>query len=452
MKFKAVLLLALCVLASISGASFFNDEEIAGSGLDFFLGPKIITDPDDPSNKEYAFFGSLSPEFKLGLFSIGLDLRFQYNISEGRFYSEDWNTVAGVLRKVRFMKVGRKFSKYYFRYGEIKGGFITPGVLISNYNNMTLMDLEKRGLELDLDFGYAGFESMVNDISSPTMLAFRIFVRPLKSLKVPLLSTAQVGFSMAGDLRAPANVQYGEVWNEDAGETVTAVLKDDEGEFLCDYKVLHGWSLDVFAPITKFNILTTGVYAGYSKIPNEGTRINAGAYAHTVFDIKVNLEYRSMNGAGDWNVFDENYEVDKWNYRGSYLSKYDYLLSGIFEDSCSGIFGGISGNIFGKILLSGSYEDMEGPANGVLRLNLDLTRVVDKIKAYLTYSKTMIDHPDDLFTFDERSIFIGNISYALTKFFNISLDYKRIYRYNDEFGIYEPVETLTPAFLFSIDF
>ena len=448
--FFLVLILTLA-FGSINASSFFNSEEVINNAFNLFIGPKVLTDPNNPGQKQYWFYTSLSPEFNVGPVALGFDLRLQYNITDNKFYAEDWDTFAGIIRKIRFINYGKKYSKMFIRFGNLRGISITPGIFMANYFNSPVVDREKRGLEVDLDFGMFGFESMINDFSNPSIIATRLYFRPLNKTPLPIIKKAQLGFSYIGDLSAPSNVLYNTTYDTSTATTST--------EMVYDKKTLSTIALDLNVPITKFNIFTTGVYTGYGKFLNAGDGFIAGAYVYTIFDIKINLEYRNI--APDFMVdyFDNTYEVDRFDYMGMAKSKYDYLMglnvlkkAGLLTDRLKGVFGGISGNLFNKILISGSYEDLQGPDNGTLRINIDATRVIDKIKATMTYNKVMINHPRDLFTIDDRSFITGNLKYEITKFLLLSLDYKRIYRYNSETSKYEPVESFKPNLLFSFIF
>ena len=451
---KKVFFLALIILVFLGNAnasSFFNSEDVINNAFNLFVGPKVLTDPNNPGEKQYWFFTSLSPEFNIGPVSLGFDLRLQYNISDNKFYAEDWNTFSGIIRKIRFINYGKKYSKMFIRFGNLRGISITPGIFMTNYFNSPIVDKEKRGLEVDLDFGMFGFESMINDFSNPSIVGARLFFRPLIKAPIPIIKKAQLGFSYIGDLSAPSNVVYNTTY-----DTITATTST---EMEYDKKTLSTIAFDVNVPITKFNIFTTGVYTGYGKFINAGDGFIAGAYVYTLFDIKVNLEYRNISPDFIIDYFDNTYEVDRYDYLGTTKSKYDKLMylaaqkkAGLSTDRSKGIFGGISGNIFNKIKISGSYEDLEGPDNGTLRINVDATKVIDKIKATLTYNRIMINHPRDLFTIDDRSFITGNLQYEITKFLLLSLDYKRIYRYNDVTSKYEPIESFKPNLLFSFKF
>ena len=322
---------------------------------------------------------------------------------------------------------------------------------MANYFNSPIVDKEKRGLEVDLDFGMLGFESMINDFSNPSIIGTRVFFRPLIKTPLPIIKKAQLGFSYIGDLSAPSNVVYNTTFDTTTATTST--------EMLYDKKTLSSIAFDINIPITKFNIFTTGIYTGYGKFINAGDGFIVGAYAYTIFDIQVNLEYRNISPDFIVDYFDNTYEVDRFDYLGSGFSKYDTLMilnaakeMGLLDGRLKGIFGGISGNIFNKIKISGSYEDIEGPDNGTLRINVDATKVIDKIKATMTYNKVLINHPRDLFSIDDRTFITGNLKYAINKFLLLSLDYKRIYRYNDLTSKYEPIESFIPNLLFSFTF
>jgi hypothetical protein len=457
-----VILLLTVFIFNANGSSFFYDEEVVNNGLNLFIGPKIVSDPANPSEKEYWFYSNISPEFTISMVTFGLDLRFQYNISDSKFYSDDWNSFEGILRKICFIKLGKKYSKYYFRFGDLKGTSITPGIFMANYSNSPIIDKEKRGFELGFDLGMGGFELMLNDLSHPSLLGTRAFFRPLFKTKIPVVSNTQVGISYVGDFKAPSNVQYEDIIiTDDEGntETVRAVIRDDNDDPVCDYKTVSTIAFDANAPITKFNVFTTGVYGSYGKFLDAGNGIMAGAYVYTIFDIKVNLEYRDVSPDFIVDYFDQSYEVDKWGIGDSEISKYKHLMylktqvdGNTSTGRIKGIFGGISGNLFNKILISGSYMDMEGPDNGILRINLDATRAIEKIKARFTYTKGAVNHPKDLFTIDDRSFIIGKIDYQMTKFLLLSIDYKRIYQYNEITGIYDAVESFIPNLQFNIDF
>ena len=69
-KFLFFALVFVILFGNVNASSFFNSEDVINNAFNLFIGPKVLTDPNNPGEKQYWFFTSLSPEFNVGPVTI----------------------------------------------------------------------------------------------------------------------------------------------------------------------------------------------------------------------------------------------------------------------------------------------------------------------------------------------------------------------------------------------
>lgn len=311
----------------------------------------------------------LSPTFKFGVFSFALyiPVYFQnlddifvpnrwYNYNEWDFLS--WqDAIEDVLLKIRFVQV--QTDTFLFKLGNLPEMTIGHGSLVDGYaNDLEFPSKRRVGIQLNLDFGQFGFESMVGDVFLTKLFAGRIFTRPL--FGAPVIGNLGVG--------------------------VSAFI--DQDPLLNGNSKAFGYSADLDLPILKFPLFAMTLYSdaatlGYADdiLKTNQMMKGLGLFAGlkgTIVIIDYRAEYRRIQGGFIPNYVDKFYDVDrKWKYAslayGTAPNFNGFLLSAgkTFEG-------------FGGLLLSYQHylpEDGSTNINNFLHLEAKISKCLFK-KAY----------------------------------------------------------------------
>lgn len=155
----------------MSGDMGFLQDKLYGAGLTFIDGDTYLQ-------------LQLQPDIPLGKVGIGLDLILLYNPfakdPTPRFLAEDgesWDSPSTWLRLIRYVRYGRPYDPFHFRFGELDYVTIGHGSIMSGYSNY-----DRRGLRLNFrnPENSWGVETMLNDFGNPTIFGGRTFLRPFQ--------------------------------------------------------------------------------------------------------------------------------------------------------------------------------------------------------------------------------------------------------------------------------
>jgi hypothetical protein len=192
--------------AEQSGFSF-------GTGITF--GVNSFPDEDSGEVDTYQLL-ALRPDFGFGGFGIGLDLPVNYRFTGGdgnefEVRREDWvpdsdRTFLEVyLPKFRYVRYGNDGDLFYARFGGLPGATLGSGFIMNSYSN-ELFTPHRRifGGVLEVDgqgvgFPYVGVETMVGNVAAWDLFGGRLFVRPLATTGIPLISALQLGSTFVMD-------------------------------------------------------------------------------------------------------------------------------------------------------------------------------------------------------------------------------------------------------------
>ena len=432
-----ILLLCINLLPAQNMDSFMGEP---GNSVNGGVGVTFIGDT------AYTTF-TIAPEFAFGKLGIGLNIELLFNNNDGfKFRKEGWDKGAGAFRMIRYLRWGLKGDPFYTRIGSLQSATLGNGFIMGYYSNESSYDRRKIGLELDMDFGIFGMESMTNNVGNIfEIVGGRLFVRPLHYTEIPVLENLEIGGTYVTDTN-PDN-------DKDTNDGV------------------YEWGSDITIPIIKMDVFNWKVYGDYAKINNYGSGTAFGTLVSVpsiigAFGIYAKMEKRFLGDEFLPNYFNTLYEIDRKVKPASFyfpddpsitgdMSKIDYLA---LTKKTEGIFGELAGQVLGKIRLAGSYQHIQNTTGGgILHLEAKSNDLIPGVRLLWTYDKIGIDDFEDARTLDSRSVAVGEIGYKAYPFLYVTLQYRWYWVpvYDEVTGeviSYKGEERFQPGLSFSMSF
>jgi hypothetical protein len=178
------------------------------------------------ASSDGTFSLSLTPDLTIGNLAFQLDLKIkgtaEFDPFDVDFDFSDWElpergddqdllsymeTLAEQYSSfLRYAQWGQRYDKLYLRYGKLSGITLGDGAIVNGFYDTSVsvntarpgLDIMVDGSLLDLDF--TGFEFLMTDIFDPTLLAWRIYTRPLDTKRNEnWLSEIEIGVSYASN-------------------------------------------------------------------------------------------------------------------------------------------------------------------------------------------------------------------------------------------------------------
>ncbi len=282
---------------------------------------------------------SFQPELSFGKLGLGLDLYIYFN-SDGKLREEDWDTSSDIISKIWYVRWAKKGDTIHARLGGLSGTTIGHGLIMGNYTNrLGYPDVRQVGGVLDIDAGWAGFESVVTDVIRPTILGGRVFVRPLHGSETPILKNLAFGVS-----------------------AVTDTDPDGYSETKSDEVSVYGADLDL--PLIKNDAFSSVLYADVAMTQLGKRYTAAGSKNHgkggaagvqgKLFFFDYKAEMRSTQANFISTFFDSYYEVDRAT--GS-VFKAD-AIDTTDKPRANGPLVALYANILERVRVGGSYESL----------------------------------------------------------------------------------------------
>ena len=399
---------------------------------------------------------TIAPEFAFGKFGVGLNIELLFNNNNGfKFRKEGWDKGAGAFRMIRYLRWGLKGDPLYTRIGSLQSSTLGNGFIMGYYSNESSYDRRKIGLELDMDFGLVGMESMTSNLGNVEIVGGRVYVRPMHSTEIPVLKNLEIG-----------------------GTYVTDINPDNKND---THDGVYEWGADITIPIIKMEVFNWRIYSDYAKINNYGDGKAVGTLISIpniagAFGIYAKLEKRFLGGQFLPNYFNTLYEIDRKvkdikfyfpdknhdgypdNLPDSFIGVNEISKAGYLShlEKTEGIFGELAGQILGKVRLAGSYQDQNNTVGGgILHLEAKSNDLVPGVRLMWTYDKIGIETFEDARTLDSRSVAVGEIGYKAYPFLYVTLQYRWYWvPTTDEFGnvSYKGEERFQPGLSFSMEF
>ncbi|WP_041397130.1 hypothetical protein [Spirochaeta africana] len=388
-------------------------------GLAAGIGVQTFPNPDYDGENGPATFTyqslRLSPDISIGKLGVGLDLTLNYtftgdhNTSDGfTVRQEDWVPDAdegrGVLSlylpKIRYIRWGTVGDPLYASLGTINGASLGNGFILGNYSNAIFFP-ERRffGLQVNadgslLDFPVLGIQTFAANLARMDLFGARVYARPLVYTDIPLLTSAQVGFTAVLD-RDPYFIARTTPGSEYFGDDPLIEPDDDALAVV--------WGMDIRQPLVSNPVLDLAVFAdAVAQDQAVGAMLGTGGRLFSF--LPFNAQLRFMGDGFQPVYFNRTYdlyrvdrylvysgEVDRPGYIGWLANTGVSLLDGgvVFTAGMSGpfrpdsdkgllpeleaaltiadgILPGLSAHAFYQKEQIGSFEDIVDPVNAVI--------------------------------------------------------------------------------------
>lgn len=421
-----------------------NRGELSGLGFTFINGEPFLR-------------FQLQPEIDLGKVGLGLGLVLLYSSSEEGEHTilaedgETWDDISTILRVVRYVRYGHLSESFYTRFGALDYATIGHGFIMSGYSNY-----DRRGLRLNLNTKTkkAGVETIINDISAPTVFGGRVFVRPLQQEEggIPLLNSLELGATYLTDIEPDPSLI--------PGEDPLIALGVDIGFPLIHNKSLR---LDIYDDVAALNT-KPGTKADEIDEATDVAIGNAIGIGVSLSRALFKLEYRTFSEQFYPTIFDYTYDAaedipDFWG-----LEEADE------GEARQGYFSMIAVRPIPQVNFIATFEDY---TNTEPKLYLGITEsgVVERMSFRAFYLKRNIGEPDpdfpekdgskdphffeDLFRLDNKSAFIVWIGYEIFPRFEVAvLREYRFRRVEDAAGKthFEPIQKTSVEAGFRLNF
>ena len=425
-------------------AKELSEEEIAESALmsaiSNILGLEIGTVTIDGETYSKAI---IQPTFNIGKLKLSLYLPVVYQTD--LFDPDDWyhpegnnewsfgadqdeiediamDILSDLFLKIRYIEWGEQRDPFFFKVGNLSNMTLGHGILMKDFaNDADFPSIRRVGLNLGVDNGGFGFETVVNDLADPEIFGTRLYFRPIGKLAF--------GFSGAVDINPDEYIN-----------PITSIPYYSDTIFLTaaadlDFPLMENdiLSFIFFADIAGMLPYMNGemqytmmyddsaVDFSFSNFRNYGW--NAGLFGNILF-IDYRLEYRYFDGVFKPSFFNTSYE----RMRGKYIEDIsEYLDSPTNEDPVMGIYGEGSFSLFNKIHTTIGYMwpwDASGPSEedeflfevAIMPGTIPVLDIYGSLAYHRTkFIPTLLDtsSEDDLTLFDANTTFTGEIVYPL---------------------------------------
>ncbi len=406
-------------------------------------------------NGEPYYLFNLSPDISFGKFGIGLDVNFRID-RNGNLRNEDFNSFSDYLSLIKYVRYGQKRDPFYIRVGGLDRAILGQGNIVYYYNNRASYDNRKIGIELDIDFGQFGFESVYGDLSGKGLFGVRGYTRPLQFTelgKIPVIGKLEVGGTFATDLNDYAGVTNAMI---DPATRSMRILSDEGNISIV--------GLDALLPLIRSKIINVDLYSNFTKI----LKFGSGATIGTGF---------SFNGLG---IVTLDMKFERWFNGDEFIPRYFnqfYEVNRLRVDSTTGFLGSraaelkasksLGNSYFGELLIGvlnfvqiyGSYSRYDKISNsGILRLETGLSPKTASYVFRAYYDKVGIKDEKDIFTLDERSILTAEAGYKPISYLLVSFVYQwtfsPVYDVNDKVVGYKTQKRIEPrvSLVFPLNF
>lgn len=427
---KRVVLLLLIVFSSCSLATFAQDGGTTGGNDLATVDPQAIL--MDSLSSIRSSFGltqiggetyvglRLQPEFRIGKFGVGLDIPFQFNLNTREFRNDEFKGGVEVLRLIRYFTFGKKKEDaVYVRVGDLTGVSLGYGTLINNYSNSPSFELRKFGVNADINFrGIIGVEGLYSDVNGSNLLGLRPYVRPLRTTKIPIIRSLELGASFVSD--RGKNADSTGVFLQQKGMRANAY---DVGLTFLNTRFIKLVGYAQTSQLQRIESDTLDRYLTENTLSyKKGTGSSAGLSAKmniagTFFMVDARIERLWYNNHYLPQFFDAIYEINK-----------DAKIASLgIAQSTEGIYGSLGIILFSKFRLNGSLlmpDVVSEQTPALVQVGLEAAQLAEKLTISGNYIKGGLTDLNDAFTLDSRSQANINANYQLSRFFYVGIDYR----------------------------
>ncbi len=408
----------------------------------------------------------IQPEFNFGKIGFGLDVPILFNLEDGKLRTEEYKDGIGWLRMVRYFRYGvKKRDPFYIRVGDLSGSYIGYGMLVDNYSNSFSFEKRKLGVSYDILIGnLVGIEGLYSDIdpSSFNLFAIRPYVKPFGRTRIPIVRTLDFGFTYVTD------------HDETKVETDYSVYQN---EYIKDG--MKAWALDMGVMPVSNSFMQLKAYVQYGNLMKNKSQLLLDSltnYANSGIssaDSARVMNYDGSNGIGVGvefklkamdNMFRLDAKLERLWYKEYFMPQFfnagyefdkDAKLANLaVTDGKKGIYGALAITAMEKVTIGGSLmipDNVSEIAPAVLTLNLDASKLMEKVVIQGQYIRGGLADLKDAFKLDDRSLMSARVAYRMYKFLVIGFDYKWTWSKMED-GKFKAANYITPYFGFQMPF
>ena len=363
----------------------------------------------------------LQPEFRVWKIGFGLDVPIQFNINTKELRTDEFKGGAEMLRLVRYFSLGKKKEDaIYVRMGDLYGVSLGYGTLINNYSNSPSFERRKFGINADVNFkGIVGVEGLYSDTKGANLLGLRPYVRPLRTTKIPIVKSFEIGYSYVTDKGGNADS--------------TGVYLQDDG--------MKAMAFDAGITFLNTSFIKLIGYGQYSQL----SRIKSDTLDRFLAAPPTDLTYGKGSGSsvglsGKMNLASAlvlDARIERLWYKDYYLPQFFDAIYEINKDSKiaslatakgkQGIYGSLAIILFNKFRVNGSLllpDKLSVETPGLVQVGLEATKLADKITISGNYIRGGLTTFSDAFKLDNGSLANVTLNYQLAKFFYVGADYR----------------------------
>ena len=416
-------------------------------------------------NEDWFFKLESRLDLQFGKIGLGLQLPLRFRIIDNNptqdppdFFlnlrRQDWDHWTDFVKIVRYIRVGHKHAPirlklfgqnlaFYTRLGELNSATLGHGTIINHYFNNLDFDRFHAGFELDIHTSYGGFEWIMNSFFEPRVLGGRVYVRPVSFISPGSFWTRlAVGLSILGDVAAPSLLK------EPPPSPTKVTNKED---LFATFAGVPAIGIDVELAALQNALIELRPYMDINFLAGHGSGFHLGALGifKMPFSISLHarLEYRLLGVGYIPQYFDSFYDMQRYSmpsYIDGQPAKPKVKILEERTDTLNGFYGELIFR-FGKwLLIGGTFDEYQGPNNGNLSLTIQLPGF-QYFQVSATYIKRGFDGLGELFTFDNRSLFLAEVRVPIWKIFVASIAMRRVWNpvIQGDKLVYEPVNNFS---------
>lgn len=369
----------------------------------------------------------INPNLDFDNFGIGLDVNLEFD-ADGNIRDGEWETWQAIVSKIRYLRFGKKGGPFYFKIGNLDNVTIGHGTIMDGFSNSIFYpDMRLMGAQLNIDLGFAGFESFTDNFLDLDILAGRVFFRPLIKSGIPILKNLHVGASYAVDrdihnIMKSGNDKY-DFTDNSTNEQSVAV-----------------YGFDIGVPLPSLGILTWTAFFDYMQIKDKGSGWSTGLYGKLLLLFNWKLQY---------NRFGEKFTSPFFDYY--YLSERSTRYSSL--DSITDAYNGWQLAIWRTFKINGvdaltlklEYEDST-EVDPMYRFvaYVDRSLLFNKMEVMFDYTKKNVSSFKDAFTIEDLdSIISMTVGYMIADNVMLSVNYTKTFIMDETTGSLTGQESTT---------
>lgn len=421
-----------------------SEKEIAESAMmkaiSDILGLEIGTVTIDGDTYSKAI---IQPTFNIGKLKLSLYLPVVYQTD--LFDPDDWyhpegnnewsfgtdqdgyedialDALTDLFLKIRYIEWGEQRDPFFFKIGNLSNMTLGHGILMKKFaNDADFPTIRRVGLNLGIDGGGIGIESVVNDLVNPEIFGTRLYFRPIGNLAFGLSSAIDINPDESVDPASDTVFYSDTIFITAAADLDFPLMENDILSFIF-FADIAGM-LPYMDGEMQYSMMYDDSSSAFSLNNFRNFGWNAGLFGNILF-IDYKLEYRYFDGVFKPSFFNTSYE----RMRGKYIDDISaYLEAPTDIDPVMGIYGEAGFSLFDKIHTTIGYMwpwDASGPSEedeflfevAVMPGTIPVLDIYGSLAYHRTkFIPTLLDNSDEegLTLFDANTTFTGEIVYPI---------------------------------------